>query len=211
MTRKTNELINELTNNLEPVQHLPSIKHRFLRWFVPAFLATAILTGLSIAVSGNFHPLSGRFLTEQILLLATTLMAARSALQLTIPQAWRQSLYWWPLGLGLLWLAVLFAVSLTSTKPGFISSLDVSWHCVFLAALFTALPVWLLRRQVRIGAILKARWTGLLTLSSAAAMGALGLQFACPVTGTGHVFLWHLLPAYLLAAAGYGLGKSLFK
>lgn len=207
----TDDLIRELAADGRPVRRLAPWLHRVVIWVGLSALCAATV----IVTSGARRDLgqmwwSPAFMLEAVLLLVTALSAAAGALIVSVPGAERSKLVrWLPVMAGaaaLLWIAaeVVFTAGVQGGRP------VVAWWCIQRTLLVGLLPGIVLFAMIGRAAPLKAAWAGLLAVLATSAVGVFGTNIMCSVDRPTHLLLWHVGPMALLAAAGAGIGASLF-
>ncbi len=210
---RTDDLIRELAADGRPVRRLAPWLRRVSLWLLVA-------TGCAVAVivsSGTRRDLgqvvwTSGYMLEALLLVVTALSAAAGALITSVPGAERSKLVrWLPVVAGsaaLLWVAGELAVVVAAgEQPGRIGP---SWWCIQRTLLVSLLPGVVLFAMVGRGAPLRAAWAGLLAVLATSALGVLGTNIMCANDRPVHLLIWHVGPMVLLAAAGAGIGASLF-
>jgi hypothetical protein len=211
---RTDELIEQLAADAEPVQRLRPVAVRVAGWSVLA----AVSLGAVMMLMGVRRDLGDAldqadFAFEAALLIVTALSAAVGALVVSIPGAERTTLVRWaPVIAGVscvLWaVGELMMASATGAPTG---RLTFAWHCVYKTASVAAAPGVALFLMVRKAAPLRAGWAGLLAVLATAAVGVLGANAICPNDRPLHMLLWHVAPLMLFAAIGVGLGTWLLR
>jgi len=199
---KTDDLIADLASRATPVRPLPAPRVRAVAWMA---LAIASAAG-GVLVFGTRPDLASLvtgqgFLLTSALALATAALSSAAALVLAVPGAERS-----PLVRGLP-VAVLGMWTLTVVMTVLEESHGLSgasdWYvCAIRVAAIGLVPAAVLVAMVRRAAPLRLEWTGAMTLAGAAAVGALAIQFICPVDDAGHALLGHLGPVVALCAIG---------
>lgn len=210
----TEDLIQQLTSDLQPVRRLRPVAIRVVGWFV---VATASL-GLVMILMGVRRELGDAadrsdFAIEAVLLIVTALSAAVGALLVSIPGAERARLVrWLPIVAGIatvLWaLGELVMASAMGAPTG---RLTFAWHCVYKTASVAAIPSVVLFVMIRRAAPLHAARAGFLAILATAAVGVLGANIICPNDRPLHMLLWHAAPLMLFAGLGAGLGTWLLR
>jgi hypothetical protein len=210
---RTDDLIRELAADARPVRRLAPWLRRIGLWLV---VATACAVAV-IANSGTRRDLgqvvwTSGYLLEAVLLLVTALSAAAGALITSVPGAERSRLVrWLPIvagGAALLWVAGELAVVVAAGEQT--GRIGPAWWCIQRTLLVGLLPGIVLFAMVGRGAPLRAAWAGLLAVLATSAVGVLGTNIMCATDRPVHLLIWHVGPMVLLAAAGAGIGASLF-
>ena len=210
----TEDLIQQLTSDLQPVRRLRPLAVRVAGWFVIA-LASLGLVMILMGVRRELGDAADRadFAIEAALLIVTALSAAVGALMVSIPGAdlgkLARSL---PIVVGtttIVWaLGDLLVASATGAPTG---RLTFAWHCVYKTASVAAIPSVALFMMVKRAAPLHAARAGFLAILATAAVGVLGANIICPNDRPLHMLLWHAAPLMLFAALGAGLGTWLLR
>ncbi len=209
---KTEDLVNQLTNNLEPVKTLETPVKRLIRWLCVSALCIAV----GIFVMGLRHDFSEasssiRFWLETILILASAISAALAAFILSVPGNNKKQLKFIPFCCIALWAATAVVLSLRQfgeAAHGF--SAGSGMPCMSSIYILAVVPGAVLFAMICHAAPLNKPWVGILCVIAATALGALGLQFVCGASGPMHILVWHLLPVLVIGLLGIWLGKSVF-
>ena len=210
---KTDELIERLVADAQPVRPLADPSRRALWWTAAA--VTATVAGICyFGLRGDAAEMwrNPMLLARLALLGATLWLSVTTALRLAVPgaepRAWAR---WWPLmALGAL-VSLSAAEVLTGAVTGSMGSPLRSWMCVRKVAFVGLVPAILAVVLIRRAAPLEPRWTALLGLLGAGAAGALTSEMACPLAAPLHVFLWHIVPVGVFALVGAGVGAVLWR
>jgi hypothetical protein len=210
---KTDELIERLVADAQPVQPLAPPARRAV-WWTAAALATAAAGVLYFGVRGDLADMwrDPMLLSRLALLAATLWLAVTTAMRLAVPgeepRAWAR---WWPL----VALGALVSLSAGEVVAGAVSGAVGApmrhWMCVRKVMFVGMLPAVLAVVLIRQAAPLEPRWTALLGLLAAGAAGALTSEMACPIHAPIHVFLWHILPVGAFALIGAAVGALLWR
>jgi hypothetical protein len=210
----TEDLIQRLASDLQPVRRLQSVAIRVAGWFVVALASL----GLVMVVMGVRRELGDAvdrtdFAIEAALLIVTAVSAAVGALLVSIPSAERARLVRVrPLVAGsatVLWaLGELLIASAIGAPTG---RLTFAWHCVYKTASVAAIPSVVLFVMIRRAAPLYTARAGFLAILATAAVGVLGANIICPNDRPLHMLLWHATPLMLFAGLGAGLGTWLLR
>ena len=210
----TEDLIQELASDLQPVRRLRPLSVRVAGWFVVA-LASLALVMIVMGVRRELGDAADRadFAIEAALLIVTALSAAVGALMVSIPGAERSAFVRsLPVVLGtatIVWaLGELVMAAATGAPTG---RLTFAWHCVYKTASVAAIPSVLLFLMVRRAAPLRAARAGFLVLLATAAVGVLGANIICPNDRPLHMLLWHAAPLMVFAGLGAALGTWLLR
>jgi hypothetical protein len=198
---KTDELIATLAKDVAPVRPLPSPAVRARGWSAIAVLF--VIAGLMLfGTRPNLGALAGQagFIWTTALATATIGLSVLASLILSVPGAERS-----PELRATAMLAVgLWAATLTWSALGSGPALepDHHWPACFARIMSIGLvPAVMLVTMIRQAAPLKPRWTFGLAFAGAVAVGALAIQFICPLDAAVHALRGHLAP---VLAAGFG-------
>jgi hypothetical protein len=209
---KTDELIERLVAEAQPVRRLADPARRAAWWTVAAVgvaLLGVIYFGPRRDLAETWR--SPMLLARLGLLGATLWLAAISAFRLSVPggepRVWTR---WWPLvALGAL-IALSTAEVLTGAVTGSMGSPLRSWMCVRKVAFAGAIPAVLAIVLIHRAAPIEPRWAALLGVLAAGAAGALTSEMACSIESPIHVLLWHLLPIAVFGLVGAVIGGLLW-
>lgn len=211
---RTEDLIEQLAREVQPVQRLRPVAVRTVGWAVLAALSLGVvlfLMGVRRDL-GEVYDDPG-FALEAALLIVTALSAAVGALIVSIPGAERSAgVRWIPVtaaAASVLWVAGDMALAAASGAPT--GRLTFAWHCVYKTASVAAVPGIALFMMVRRAAPLQAGWAGMLAILATAAVGVLGANVICPTDRPLHMLVWHVAPLMVLAALGAALGTWLLR
>ncbi|MBA3269880.1 MAG: DUF1109 domain-containing protein [Acidobacteria bacterium] len=211
---RTEELIQALATDAQPVRRLRPVAARVVGWAVLATVSLIVV----MMIMGVRRDLDDAldhadFAFELALLIVTAMSAAVGALVVSIPGAEQRALVRWAPIVGALacvvWAAGELAMAFASGAP--IGRLTFAWHCVYKTASVAAVPGVALFLMVRHAAPLRAAWAGLLAVLATAAVGVLGANTICPNDRPLHMLLWHVAPLMLFAALGAALGSWLLR
>lgn len=206
---ETNDLINGLVADLRPVRRLASPTSRAANWLAVAMVGVLIgLTHFGVRRDIVETSRSLAFLLRVSLLGATVWLAILTCLRLSVPagesRAWAR---WWPIvAIGSV-LAVGAGELVYALLLGDAGSPFRSWTCVRKVAFAGAIPAAGAMLMMRRSAALEPQWTAMLGLLAAGAAGGLTAELACPIDEPMHMFVWHLVPAAVLAVVGLGGGE----
>lgn len=205
---KTNELISELTRNLEPVKKASDPKVSFLKWLSISFLCLGVGL-LFFGVREDLHNVIYRFefSAQLFITLALALLSSFSAFLLSIPDKKHTLVEALPIATGLLWLAfIAFALASSQDIKG-----GLGFNCVKEIITLGVLPAVALFSLLIRAAPLKKSKVGLFVLLSAAGLGAFGTQLICVNDDPLHVLLWHFVPVIGIGLIGIFAGRMLFR
>ena len=208
---RTDELIVELARSAGPVRRLPNPSIRFARWTaasVPLIVFGVIVIGpRADVVTAVSQP---TFLAIAAATIATSLLAAASALVLAIPGAeqspFQQRMA--PLIAGSAW-AIGLAYLLTTEGASARRLLEWPFHLLCLIEIvgLGLIPGFALLSMLRRAAPLQRAWSGALAALAAVALGAAATQFLCPLDDPAHQLVGHLFPVVGLSMVGALAGR----
>jgi hypothetical protein len=210
---RTDELIVQLARDARPVRPLPGPSVRLARWTA----AILPLTAMGVLVVGPRKDvltatLEPAFLGMALGTLCTALLAASSALVLSVPGAERSPVQRVAplLAGGLCSLALM--VGLTSSGETLPRLFALPFHraCFIEIVAFSVVPGWVLFAMVRRAAPLRRAWAGALAMLGAVAIGAVATQFICPLDDPAHHLVGHVVPVAALSVFGAIAGHRHF-
>jgi len=211
---KTDELIDMLSTNLEPVksgQFRKVLAFTVVAGGLAAFCVMLATVGLRTDAGGGFHPV---YLVLKLLFMLTLIGAGAGLLaKLIRPGQDGRNLY---IVIFLAFLAVgLAGVVMLILRPSAAWGhmiLGTEWAmCAFCIPLFAIFPfaalIWALRR----GAPTNLKRTGALAGLVAGALGAVAYAFHCPDDSIPFIALWYGAMVGLCALMGALLGPRLLR
>lgn len=201
---ETNDLIDQLAKDLEPVAPLWQPHRRAAVWCTGATLYVGILALAMAQGRAAENVVSVRFWLPQIAAVVASFLAARAAFTSVVPGYGTRVLAW--LGLAaLIWLGSLVVVAPWQAPLTTILGARHEWACVAVIVIGGAPLLFLLAAMLRRGAPL----TPLTTAASAMlAVGTLANIAAClslPHASNEVTFVWHgatVVALVALAALG---------
>ena len=205
---RTDDLIAQLTDDLEPVRRVAPPWRAALAWFGLA----ALLIGAAVAWSGFRHDIAERLMVpeERLNLVAaalTGMAAAFAAFQLAMPD---RSTRWTllPLPFAALWLSGLGWGCLRDMVENGWPALSTSFGCTRFILGFglplTALILWMARHATPMRPAPVAALGGL----AAAAISSVGLSLVHHLDAAAMVLIWHGSAIALVTALGWFWGPS---
>lgn len=195
-----------------PVRRLPAVHWRLAAW---TLFSTAVILAALILFDGIRPDLSAalsepQFLAETALVVAFAILAAYSALSLSVPG---NEMRRWLRVAPLLALAAMAGVSLAQSVPRVTDGIDLSWGgvCSVLIIGVGLLPGLFIFRQASRAAPLRRGWVG--ALAAMASTGAIcaGLQFVCHGKPALHFVIWHVSPVLGCTLVGIAIGQRLLR
>jgi hypothetical protein len=211
-TDETEELIVDLVAGLAPVQRLPPISIRLMRWFAVALVTAAAAVwfiGLRADVS--------RAMATPIVLLSLGLAVAAFgsagalALRLSIPGADQSvGLRWMPVTIVAVWVAGLMLLA-RNAGVSWTALVHEPFHaaCVFRVVAIAVLPTIWLAGEVRRGFALHAVSATALAALGGGALAAMAVQLVCPIDRPAHLLVSHVLPMLGLVMAATVAARTL--
>jgi hypothetical protein len=187
---KTEDLIETLAANLEPVAPLWRPAARAVVWLAGAGLYVALLT-LAMAQSGAMTVGVGPFLiASQLGAVATSLLAARAAFASVVPGRAKGVLVW-PVIAAVVWLGALVAGAFARPEPDPVLGADSEWVCVGVILLGGAPLLAVLVAMLRRGAPLRPSTSAALAAVAVGALANVGACFSRPHTDDAVTLVWH--------------------
>lgn len=206
---KTNDLIAQLADDLQPSKPLRRTGHRFSGFLILSLFCALlpVLSKLSVhEIIGTLFSLEG---VESLFILLSALSCGLAALYSCIPGDDR-SLRWSRIGAigAMVWSLFLLVEAMESTGRGMGTE---ELECSIFISFVGVAPLMALLLMIKRGAPVRPGLSGILASVSSFSFGALSLQFLCPFDKTYHEIIFHLLPITLLAGGGLFGGKRLLK
>lgn len=202
----SDELIERLVLELEPVKRLGSAARRSARFGGLALATTAAsvwLLGLRADLALRLCDPS--YLTESGLLGLLFAFATLAALRSGVPGAELRSLGWLVTLAGAGWcLEVAISRASVLTALFFPSGLA----CLRRTLLLGVVPAGWLLLLLRRSAPVDRRASGSLAMVSVGALAILGTRCSCAKDDAAHVLAWHVTPLALLALGGWLMGPA---
>lgn len=208
----TNDVIDALVRDLEPVSPLSLPRVRLRRWM----MASVAVGAASVAVIGRRGDLATTvfaqpFQAHVAFLALAAVSSAAAAMALAIPGEpvgmWRRAAPAVALGAWLAWLA---GELMPLAAAGGAAWPAAGWGCVAKAFAIGATPGLILAIMVGRGAPTDVRATVTFAALAAAAVGALGVELTCPLDGPMHLLLWHAGPVMVVVLLAALFGRAAF-
>lgn len=205
---KSNDLIQSLSDNLQPVKILKyGIKEYIVIFFAGLF---SVLTG--VAITGiradiKIIAITPSFITQTIALLLLALLSTVSALHMSIPSIKKPVSQKIILSTLLFWAITILYLLLNSNAP------FAGWgfSCASEIAINSVIPSACVFFMIRKSASLDRSSVGWLVLTAGAAYGALATQFSCALNDPFHLLVWHTLPVIIIGLIGLVIGQFILK
>ncbi len=204
---RTEQLITDLTRDVEPVQPLRRPWRRTLVWALSASLYLALLiTAMSPRDDLGLRVADPRFVLEQLAALLTGITAAAAAFATTIP-GHRRDVVFVPLAFLALWIALVGVGVVEDARSGTMVP-GGGWQCIATVLAGAALPAAMMAHMMRRGAPIRPRATAALGALGAAGLGNLGACLFHPHSSNLVVLVWHcgVVLGLALVAAVCGRG-----
>lgn len=208
----TNDLIDDLVRDLEPVTPLPLPSVRLWRWAGAAVAAVAA----TVAILGRRGDLGAAlstlpFQAHAMFLILAAVSSAGAALAMAIPGervgGWRRAAPALALGAWVVWLA---GELLPLAAAGGLTWPAAGWGCVAKAFAIGVTPGVAMAVMVGRAAPGDARSTVTFAALAAAAVAALGVELTCPLDGATHLLLWHAGPVIVVVLLAALFGRAAF-
>ena len=205
---KSNELIQSLTANLQPVK----ILKYSLKEYSVALLAGLFSVLAGVAISGvradiQNVVLTSSFITQSLALILLGVLSTLSAFQMSIPSVTKAISIKIAVSTLLLWTATILYLLINSNSPfagwGFSCAQEIMINSIIPAATIFFI--------IQKAATLDRLATGWLILTAGAAYGALATQFSCYVSDPFHLLIWHTVPVFTIGLIGLAIGKFFIK
>lgn len=213
----TNELIDALTRDLQPVRRLQA----------PCMRAAALCGFALAAVAAVIHVLGGprpdwrdvlhspALMAGDLLMPVAGFLAAVAAFILAVPDTKIRRPVVLLLGLATLaWAGICLkaaaAVTLQDIHAEF-HEIAESAACVKALVFMSAIPLAASFFMALRAAPVWRGWAGYALTLSMASFGAFGMRFFCPSDAPSHLMLWHFLPVVILSVFGGLLGRVILR
>lgn len=194
----TDNLINKLTQELQPVKALPHPVRRLILWHVFAVVYAVV----AVLVFGERRDLSAALLRPEFILemgVSAGLMfsAFMASIWLCVPDMRGQK---WMLRLPLVFPALaLIGAGVRIYREGIgMPDLVFPQHCAVESITGALLPMAVLVYFLRTGATTHPRWLALMSGLSAVALGWMVMRLSCGIDLMGHLLIYHFVPFLIL-------------
>jgi hypothetical protein len=203
-------LIVALAGGAGPVRPLRRPSVRLMQWaaaIIPLTAIAALAIGLRADVSTVVT--QPAFIGIAVMTFATALIAAASALVLSIPGAERSAIQRvLPLLIGGMWTGALLVLVTRGGDPiARILSWPIHLLCIIEIAGLGIVPAATLFAMIRRAAPLRTSWSGGLATLAAVGIGAAATQFLCPIDEPAHLLGGHVLPDAAFSVLGALAGR----
>ena len=209
----TSKLIDNLTQNLQPVRPLPS---PIIRALIVSLVALALVIKMISILGGPRadwvstlqNPL---FVSGDLLMLAAGFLSAIAAFILSVPDVKiRKTVIALLCAASAIWAGICLYALASLTREGVqaeMADIAKSSACFKALIFMLALPLIISFFMALRAAPVWRGWTGYSLTLSMASFGAFGMRFFCPSDSYAHLLLWHFLPVVILSVAGVILGR----
>lgn len=211
----TELLITQLAVQAKPVRResMARVCRQWLLVTLGSLWLTCSLYGLRADISERMGETV--FFFELLLNALVIVVAGVMATVCAFPDRKRDAMRFLPLmGLALGGYALMAALTLMREPVSLAEMLDTRPHgveCLSCILSFAAVPgLWLWLRVKRL-ATTQPRLAGAATVLMAMATGALGVRLVETEISTAGLLMWHYLPIMAVTAAGYILGRKIFR
>lgn len=207
--RKTEDLINSLSDELRAVKPLETPLKRLFRWSLVG--VASILVGIALfGIRENFELAikDWMFWVHTFLMGIIAVSSAISAIIFSVPGRDRNFIIrWMPLFTLFAWIiAILSGVFSEGTHVA-----GLGFSCIRDIIVIGAVPGVALFVMILQGVVFKHLLAGVYGFLAVASLGALGTQFICASDSPLHLLVWHFLPVFLVGLIGAFVGNLLFK
>lgn len=207
---RTEDLIVTLAHESGPWTPLPPVRTRVRRWLLlAAGLGAIAVVSIGARADLRLAIQNAPYVWLAVLTLATGLVAAASAMTLSVPGAERTP---FPriasVTLALVWLMTL-VVRLAAGGDAWarLAALPNHWACVAEIVALSMMSGWVFLVMLRRAAPLRPRWTAGLATLAATALGAAAVQLICPIDDPAHQIVSHVATIVVLVVVGTLAGR----
>jgi hypothetical protein len=206
---KTDELIDELSQSLKPVRTIPGPRVRTCIWLAAAVtLSVALISAVRLRFPLLYEQAGPAFFLESLSAFMAALMAAASAIYLSVPGE-KPSLLAGGAVLGAAaWLGSICFRWAGDAAPFHVPALN-EMHCgrdILMGGFLSAgILIGMLKRAAPVHPV----FSGLLGALASAMLAVLALQFFCPVQSPWHLVTCHVVPAFVVTLTGAMAGRWL--
>jgi hypothetical protein len=213
----TNNLINALSRDLQPVRRLQA---PMLRATLLSFLAIIFVAGMIFILHGPRPDWAAVLqkpaaMFSDALMLTAGILTVLAAFTLSIPDTQIRKPVIRMLSFAtIIWtgmcLYAAYHLRFHDIQAEF-DSFQQSSACIKALIFMCAFPLAVSFLMAWRAAPIWCGWTGYALTLSIASFSALGMRFLCPNDAYGHLLLWHFMPVISLSALGSLLGKIIFR
>ena len=207
---KTNDVLERLARNVEPVTPLPRPWFRVAIWLLGAVMYFGLMALMMTPATRLAANAAGRgFLLLQAAAIIASVTAAGAAFVSVVPGLSSRVLFW-PLATVGVWLGSLVPGTLQEWNSGAVSFVSQpEWPCVTLIVLGSLVPLLAMTRMLRRGAPLTPRTTLALTALAPAGLANVVACVSNPHASRAVMLFWHGSTVLMLMAVAAGLGTSM--
>ena len=190
MTMNTNDLIDSLAKDLDPVQPLPRPGKRAAVWLFGAIVYLAVVSFGFSSFGQAMDGVDRGFLQTQLIGVAAGILAAIAAFASVIPGYSKRVLIW-PAIATFAWLAVFLYASLSNGPQPNVLAASHEWVCVAVILVGGAPLVAALAVMLRRGAPLNPMLTALLGALAVGLLANFGACISRPHPENAVTLAWH--------------------
>lgn len=208
--RSTDDVLDELSRELEPVRPLRPPSTRLAAWTFGQIVFATIMVGSSSRPDLLQELATPAYLAELLLLASGTVLLAAACFGAAVPGSERPRIA--RLGIAAAIAAALFLAPRTAdTEQAIATFVRAGVPCAIHTAALALLPaIWLLLASYR-GFPLAPFRAGALAGGAGFLVGFTLMRLLCPLDEPLHVAIWHWLPVALGTAAAGALGFSFLR
>jgi hypothetical protein len=211
MTTETNQLIQELAEDVQPVRRTPAPILRAMIWLIVSIAYVGLLVVAMPARHTASHAKDHLFLMEQAAAIVTGIAAAISAF-FSVAPGYSRNWVLLPVVPFVAWIASLGPGCVQQWNQFGIEGLPLShspW-CVPFIIVFGALPAAVMTIMLRRGAPLTPRLTAALGGLAAAGLANVGVRIVHPEDVSIMLLVWHIGSVLVLSAVAGASGRHFF-
>ena len=214
-TKETQNLVDQLTDDLSEVRVLPSPLKRTVFWGLASLLMIALAAlpfkALHYEVTLMYQL---KFMIEMLVITAIGFFTLYACFRLSIPDIKHSKTAFVLIGAATVFWALVSLVLYIKSAP-----LDLheevmhltTHYCVQGLGIITAIPAIALYATLRKTAPTLPSWTGYTALLSVLSFGTIAVRYVCPTETYAHLLVHHFGPALFLSFLGLILGKFLLR
>lgn len=208
----TDQLIERLVHEVEPVRRLRAPWTRAALWLLGAGLYLGVLTALMTSRADVAANGGGLFLFQQIAALITGIVAAAAAFASVVPGYPRRILRL-PAAAAFVWLAGIAAGALQEPNQMAMAALadQREWLCVGMIVFGGVLPAAAIAIMLRRGMPVAPRVTAMLGVLAVAGLANVGACLSHPHPSSIATLTWHGTTVLTLLALGGWAGRAAFR